>query len=333
MTVTVLLPFHREKEWLDEAIRSLADQTYRDVELILIDSHSDEKTRSIAEKWITKDSRCTLTDSTKPGLVAALNTGIMNSHGTFIARMDADDIAHPQRIEKQVDYLQTHPDISVVGTQTEVFPATSANEGFRWFVEWQNRLVTPADHFLNRFIEAPVAHPSVMMRRALFERWGMYSEEPVPEDYELWLRWMSQGVYFAKLEEKLLQWRDRPQRLTRSDPHYAEEAFWQVKLKYLIPVLLEVQSRFCRVVVCGGSKHIRRKTEELLQRGIRVDAVTDVTDRPSSLLPFLPAQTLMNDGDTFVINLIGKRDARQPIRQFLISQGFQEGESFLMCGG
>ena len=98
---------------------------------------------------------------------------------------------------------------------------------------WTNGLLTHEEIALARFVESPLAHPSVMFRRSLVERWGGYAEGAFPEDYELWLRWLDAGVRMEKLADPLLIWNDSPTRLSRRDPRYAAEAFYRVKARYL----------------------------------------------------------------------------------------------------
>ena len=82
-------------------------------------------------------------------------------------------------------------------------------------MDWQNQILSPKQHWVNRFKESPVAHPTVMFRRELIDEHGLYSVKPIPEDYELWLRWMENGIRFAKIAEKLFVWTDSSNRLSR----------------------------------------------------------------------------------------------------------------------
>jgi glycosyltransferase involved in cell wall biosynthesis len=223
--VSVVLPFTNEKELLKEAVDSLLAQSFSDFELLLVDNGDDDNTRRVASAY--SDERIIRLNEPTRGIAFALNTGIRHARGTYIARMDADDIAHRQRLEIQLNYLEEHAEIGAVACRTALFPATTENEGFRLFVSWQNSLLSPEDHFINRFIESPVAHPSMMFRKKLIEQMGYYSTDEVPEDYELWLRWMDNSIAIAKLEDELFHWRDREKRLSRTGSCYSEESFFR----------------------------------------------------------------------------------------------------------
>jgi hypothetical protein len=181
----------------------------------------------------------------------------------MIARMDADDSSHPQRLVRQVQYLDDHPDTGAVATQTSFRSSLDKNEGYGLFVDWQNSIIESEEHFLYRFIESPVAHPTMCFRKSLVERFGSYNTGPVPEDYELWLRWMDNGVRIYKIPERLHRWNDHPGRLSRNHDNYSREAFFTVKCRYLARWMLRELPPEKKIIVCGSSK-IGRKRAQLL---------------------------------------------------------------------
>jgi hypothetical protein len=122
--------------------------------------------------------------------------------------MDADDISYPDRLQLQFEFFEKNPAIDVVASQTAFVSDIPGSEGFSIFVDWQNSIIRPEDHALYRFIESPLAHPTVMFRRKLIKKFGLYSTRAVPDDYEMWLRWMDHGVPFYKIPQPLLAWND-----------------------------------------------------------------------------------------------------------------------------
>lgn len=328
--ISVLLPFHHEGSLLEEAIESVRRQHCNEWEMILVDSHADDRTRSIAARYTLSDPRIRMVLANAPGISAALNTGLSECAGAYIARMDADDRMHPERLLKQADFLDSHASIDLVASRCTVFPGTPENEGYRLFVAWQNEIMTPEDHRRNRFIESPIAHPSVMFRRSLIDRYGGYRDDGVPEDYELWLRWMDAGVRISKLPEFLLEWRDHSGRLSRNHPDYSLDAFLRVKARYLASWLQQHLPGDRPLVVCGGSRNIRNKLEFLQGEGIRFDAYTDVVNRPGHPLRYIPVSELPTPGTAFFINLIAQRGIRDQIRQLFNDRGYREEIDFLM---
>jgi glycosyltransferase involved in cell wall biosynthesis len=328
--VSIVLPFVNEGDLLREAVQSITAQTYSNFELLLIDNHANSSTVSIAKEFASTDRRLHILQENIRGISHALNTGISAAKGELIARMDADDIAHPERIKKQVEHLIQNPDTGVVSCSTTLFPENENNKGFREFISWQNGLLTAEDHQMQRFIESPLAHPAVMIRKNLFDTYGLYSTGNLPEDYELWLRLMDHGVKFEKLPQVLLHWRDRPQRLSREHSNYHETAFTKVRSHYLARCLSKFSNK--KIVVCGSSKNIQSKIKVLEQEGVMIYGVTDVNEHSGNRRLFIPIEELSPLQDYFVLNLIARRDLRQPIHDLLQSKGFIEGSDFLMAG-
>lgn len=170
--MSILLPFHNATATLDRAVESITGQTFRDWELLLVDNGSTDDGPLLAEKWRGQDSRIKLTSCLEKGIANALNHGLTLIESPYIARMDADDWSHPSRLEKQINYLDQHPELGVVSCQTTFQSTSPKSEGYEHFVNWQNSIITPEEHTINRFKESPVAHPTVMFRRALVEQYG-----------------------------------------------------------------------------------------------------------------------------------------------------------------
>lgn len=327
--VSILLPFHDAAATLDAAIASIIDQSFKDHELILIDNASADEGPAMAEQWAALDSRVRLIHQPEIGVAYALNAGFAAAKASLVARMDADDISHHERLEKQVTFLDAHPEVGVVGTRTTFSTSVERSEGMRAFVEWQNGLIDTQTHFLKRFVDAPLAHPTVMFRRDLVASYGGYSTDPLPEDHELWLRWMDNGVQFAKLPEDLLQWNDHPQRLSRNHPNYSVEAFYRTKVHWLARWLRRTL-RGRPVVVAGTSALCLERTRLLEAEGIPVMGFTDVKQRDMKGYAFIPHLELPAAGEVFIVPFISQRGTGDRIAGFLTSRGLMEGEDFIL---
>ena len=199
----------------------------------------------------------------------------------------------------------------------------------RSFVEWQNALITPSEHFVKRFIDAPLAHPTVMFRRELVERHGGYSTGPVPEDHELWLRWLDAGVRFEKLPEELLIWNDHPLRLSRTHPNYSVHSFYRTKVKWLAKWLQRILEG--RTVIVAGTSTLCRERANLLENeGIKVYAFTDVRHRELTCHRFIAHNELPPGDEAFVVSFISQRGTGERIAAFLTSRGMMEGRDFIL---
>lgn len=328
--ISVILPFRNAASTLDEAIASIAAQTCTDWELLLIDNASSDASTEIARRWADRDERIRVIHEPSIGIAHALNTGLQHAQGRYIARMDADDISHPERLAKQVAYMDAHPEIGVLGTRTHFVTTVEKSSGMQWFVRWQNAIISPHEHYVKRFVDAPLAHPTVLFRRELVERHGNYNTGPLPEDHELWLRWMDAGVRFAKLPEELLTWNDHAQRLSRTHANYSTEAFFSTKVKWLAKWLKRKLDG--RPVIIAGTSNLCQQRARLLEaEGIAISAFTDVKPREVMGYTFIPHNALPPSGEAFIVSFISQRGTGDRIAEFLVSSGLVEGEDFILA--
>lgn len=328
--VSILLPFRNGAHTLDAAVESVVAQACTDWDLLLIDNASMDEGPSIAQHWADRDARIKVLHEAHVGIAHALNTGLAHATGKYIARMDADDISHPERLAKQVAYLDAHQQIGVLGTRTAFASTVEKNSGMRAFVHWQNAILSPHEHYIKRFVDAPLAHPTVLFRREVMEQHGGYDTGPVPEDHELWMRWMDVGVRFAKLPEELLTWNDHAGRLSRTHPHYSVEAFFQTKVKWLGRWLH--RTLHGRPVIVAGSSRMCQDRAALLEvEGISVQAFTDVSGRGVPGRSFIPHDRLPPPGEAFIVSFISQRGTGERIAAYLTSRDLVEGTDFILA--
>jgi glycosyltransferase involved in cell wall biosynthesis len=349
--VSVVLPVHNAAATVARAVASVQAQTFADWELLAVDDGSTDATRAILLELAASDPRVRVLDIARAGIVAALNAGVAAASSPLIARMDADDEAHPERLAVQYRFLQENPDIGVVGCLVEFGGDRAASAGYALHVDWINTLVGPEQIALNRFVEAPFAHPSVMFRQQLVEDHGGYRDGDFPEDYELWLRWLDADVRMAKVPRPLLTWYDRPDRLSRTDKRYDPEAFFRLKAVWLAEWLRRaeqdrsLQARYDRgpdaaspirpIYVWGAGRPTRQRAAYLESHGIAIAGYLDVdakkTGKKVAGRPVLPASALPPADEAFVLGYVSTRGARDHIRAELVRRGYREGRDFLMC--
>lgn len=322
-------------ETLGDAVRSILSQSFSDFELLLIDDHSNDSSRELAEEFQQKDKRVRLLLSPAHGIAAALRYGFSQSRAKFIARMDADDLSDPRRFASQVSFMEQNEDIGVLATRVEHQAGSENSKGMDEFVKWNNSLHTPSEIYRARFIESPLVHPTVMFRREVALRYGVWRSGEFPEDYELWLRWLESGVRIEKLETSLLSWRDSPLRLSRNSKSYDTDAFYQTKTPYLARYLARKLKGKKRLVVLGAGRETRRRVGYLLQRGVRIDAWVDVDPtkigRVYSGAEVIPTSELATVSDTMVLSYLAARGQREQAVSLLNSLSYQECEDYILC--
>lgn len=326
--ISVILPFRNAAETLDDALRGLLADGDPALEVIAIDDGSEDGGRARAEAWTRKDVRVRVVQGPRQGLVAALRAGLDCARGGLIARMDADDICHPARLSRQRTFLAAHPRVGAAGTRVEAVAAGgSVGEGLLRYVAWQNGLLTPEDHRRERFVESPLCHPSVMMRRGAFEAVGGYRDTAGPEDYDLWLRLVAAGYELAKVPEVLLSWRHQAGRATFSDPRYAPERFRETKAPFLAAALSRMPRE--RRVLWGAGPTGRKLARELARHGLCFELIIDIDpDKLGRTLrgAAIASPDALEAGRDVVVGAVGARGARELIRAELEARGFREGE-------
>jgi len=320
----VWLPAFNAEATLAAAVESVRRQTFRDWRLLLVDDGSTDRTPEIAAGLAARDERIRVLRIPHGGIVAALLAAAAASDASRFARMDADDLAHPRRFERQ---LASSADI--VGARTRITGAQG--QGMNTFIHWQNSLLTHEDHVRELFVESPLAHPTALVRRSAYDRAGGYRVQDGPEDYDLWIRMWETGARFEKVPRILLDWSDAPGRLTRSSPDYSEEAFRRVKLAHLArhPVL-----RGGRVTVWGAGPVGRRWMRDLRAIGIEVACAIDIDPRKigrvvAGGVRILTPEDAFAAGTSAVLGAVGSRGARAIIRRRLLARKLVEGADFL----
>lgn len=204
--ISVILAAYNAEATIAEAVASILNQTHTDFELIIVNDGSTDRTLSVIQS-IT-DSRITLINNSQNlGLVKSLNIGITQAQGEYIARHDADDLSHPDRFTKQIQHLQTHPSIALLGTSRQTLLAngkTRTDKPKKLYPSFTDMLKT------NCFV-----HGSVMIRKSVLAQLGGYDQRFLSsEDYELFLR-ITQQHTAANLEQPLYTIRRHADRLTQ----------------------------------------------------------------------------------------------------------------------
>jgi glycosyltransferase involved in cell wall biosynthesis len=323
--VSVILPLYNAASTLEAAVASIFQQTHADWELLLLDDGSTDRSSEVARSFSQQDLRIRYISLPHQGIVSTLNHGLDLAQGNFIARMDADDICFPDRLGKQLGFLNQHPEVDVVSCQVDFGGNRITQAGYAAHVEWINGIITPDDHFACRFVDAPIAHPSVMWRKTVSDKYGIYHEGKFPEDFELWLRWMEQGARFAKVPEVLMTWNDPPERLSRQDDRYAPEAFYEVKCQYLNRILPKD-----RPIWLWGAGRVSRKrfaTLKILAGYIDVDPKK--IGKTFDGLPVVSHQDI--PPQAYILSAVANRDARIEIKKYLKSTGRQPVQDFYLC--
>ena len=333
--MSVVLPVRDGAETLETAVRSVLSSRDDGFELVCVDDGSRDATPAILARAAADDARVRVIRTEPRGIVAALDLALREARGTYVARMDADDEMHPDRIAAQRTLLEARRELVLVGCLVESFREGGLAAGYRIYTEWVNRLVEPAEIEREAFVECPIPHPTWMFRRAAVLELGGYRERPWPEDLDLLYRLLAAGHRVGKVPRPLYRWRDHARRLSRTDPRYDRRAFARVKAHFL-PRLHPMPA----AVVWGAGQTGRRFSRLLASEGLATRAFLDVN--PARIgthwrgIPILsPARVAERLGawrgeGVWILGAVASRGARGEIRRELARAGLDEGADFLM---
>ncbi|MFI3271207.1 MAG: glycosyltransferase [Pseudomonadota bacterium] len=355
--VSVLMPVWNGAACVSDTLESLLAQSFTDFEIIAVDDGSTDQTLSILQAYAAKDARVRPISVAHGGIVHALNAGLSHARGDYVARMDADDFCHPDRLALQVAYLDEHPETGLVASRVSFGGDAETCHGFMHYINWSNGLLSHADMFAARFRESPLVHPTVMFRRTLVDLHGPYAEGPFPEDYELWLRFFAAGVRMAKLPQNLVTWNDPPNRLTRTHDNYSDDAFASLRARYLAAHLHtqispsqacgqtteHTPAQTCgqnagqarEVYILGAGRMARRRARHLLDHGVAIAAWIDIDPkkvgnivegrRVLSLDQMPPPKTAM------FVAYLAQHGASDELVSVLAVRGYVQGVDFILA--
>ncbi|HSA06013.1 MAG TPA: glycosyltransferase [Candidatus Gastranaerophilales bacterium] len=224
--ISVLMPVYNGAKYLKEAIDSILAQSFKDFEFLIINDASTDNSAEIIKSY--SDNRINFLNNEKNiGLAASLNKGLDIAKGEYIARMDQDDISLPQRLQKQIEFMNKNPEIDICGSWIKFFGEMNF---VAKYAQSHKQIVS------NMFTSSPFAHPSVIIKKERFDQHNLrYNPDlKTAEDYELWTR-ASKYLKFANIQEVLLNYRTSPSQMTKSTSALdeANKIIWKTQLKNL----------------------------------------------------------------------------------------------------
>lgn len=323
------MPVREIRAYSHQAISSILDQSQKNLELILIGQADQAPPTELQPdkriRWITRE---------QPGIISALNAGLATAKGQYIARMDDDDIAHPDRFSIQLDHLLTHQ-LDICGARVQFFSQSEQiGEGNQRYVSWLNSLTSPDAIKQSIFIESPIPHPTFFAHKNIWEQLGGYQDNDWPEDYDLLLRAWQLGLAMGKPKQVLLDWREHSNRLTYTDSRYSRQAFVNAKAATLCQSNDAFGINPRPIWIAGTGRNSRNWFDALQDNGVQVEGFVDL-DRPDikSFKRGKPVVSYENFEaeivNRFLIIALGSNDARLRCIDWCVSAGMVEMADFI----
>ncbi|HGF6562056.1 glycosyltransferase [Providencia sp. wls1922] len=226
--VSVILPVYNAEKFLHDSLNSVINQSYSNLEIIVIDDGSSDNSLSIIKNF--NDKRIKIISRENKGLIHSLNEGLNIAKGNYIARMDADDIARSDRIETQLKFLLKNKDISIVGSYANLIDENGVNIGIKKKPSSDLTIKTIC------FFGSPFIHPAVMFNKLLIKEQLYYSNEFIhAEDYELWSRLVAcEKFKFFNIKDTLLDYRIVSTSVSRKYENQQKQSHQDIIKKYFL---------------------------------------------------------------------------------------------------
>lgn len=329
------MPCFNAQQTVMRAINSIQAQSMTDWELIVVDDGSEDQSANIVADIADKDPRVRLIKKPHEGVVAASNAGFEVSRGTLIARMDADDVSLSTRLEKQCLALANDSNLGAVSCLAHFAGDADTAGGYTHHVNWANQQSNSEQINLNRFIDLPFPHPTIMYRREMVKDYGGYRHGNFPEDYEMILRWISAGASIGKVNEYLYDWHDPPSRLSRNDSRYDMSAFHACKAPHLSQAISHCGLQNRELWIWGAGRPARKCAQALEDAWKPAAGFIDIDPRKIGRFihgkPVITSAQLPTIDQSIIASYVGTRGAREKIRDELLATGRVEGRDFWIC--
>ena len=327
--VSVLLPVRDAAATLAASLHSVSRQRLRELECIVVDDGSRDESLAIARRHARGDPRFRVLAEPARGLVPALARGLAECRAPLVARHDADDCMHRDRLALQAAALDAAPELAGVGCHVRLFPRGALGPGMRAYERWLASVRTPGDVRREAFVECPLAHPTLVLRRDALATHA-YRDCGWPEDYDLVLRLLGAGRELGIVPRRLLAWRHGPARLSQRSAVYAPDRFTACKAHHLASGLLARERRYW---LWGYGGTGRALAKALRAHGRHPDAIVElhprrIGQRIQGARVIAPHDLGAPGALPLVVSVAGE-EARGLIRAELARRGFREGSDYV----
>jgi len=234
MKISIIMPVKNAGLFLEECLDSILNQSIDNWELIAIDDNSSDNSVHILTRYASNDHRIKTITNTSSGIITALRLAYANANGTYITRMDADDIMLPQKLELLLEPLSINGPRSLSVGLVQYFSETTLGEGYRSYANWLNELTSHSMNFDSIYKECTIPSPAWMLHREDLDRCGAFDSNVYPEDYDLAFRMRADNLKVYPTKEIVHLWRDHPTRSSRTHDNYKDNTFLPLKVNHFL---------------------------------------------------------------------------------------------------
>lgn len=255
------MPFKNAGPYLENCLASIVSQNYRHWELIAVDDHSTDHSLAVAKCFSQQYGKVTIATNKGYGIIDALQTGYSLSQGTYITRMDADDLMSPDKLSLMTEALDKHGLQNIAIGLVSYFSEAPLGEGYKKYSSWLNDLTKTKRNYNEIYKECSIPSPNWMVLRSDFEKCGGFQKNTYPEDYDLAFRFRALGLNIIPILSVTHYWRDHASRASRNDPNYLDNRFTEIKIKHF---LISDHRPKEALIVWGAGKKGKKIAKELI---------------------------------------------------------------------
>jgi len=322
------MPVKNAERYLDDCLNSIHQQDFKNWELIAIDDHSEDQSKSILQEWSEKDARIIFHDNLGKGIIEALRFAYSKSKGDLIHRMDADDLMPIHKLETLVQLLTQHGKGHVATGKVKYFAEGGVSDGYLKYEQWLNDLVDHQNHWDQLYQECVIASPCWLIHREDLDGCGAFEPNDYPEDYDLVFRFYQHQLKICTTDQLLHLWRDHSERTSRNHVHYQANSFFALKLKYFFQLDRDPKRP---LVIWGAGPKGKRLAKMLKEKGEAFEWISNNPNKHGKDIYGKIMQSykaIVQQNNPQLIITVAQRNAKKEILSFLHENGLKEKEDF-----
>ena len=294
--ISVLMPMKNASPYLQDCIDSIINQTYENWELLVVNDHSTDDSEKIMKKYCNDQQRIQLYKNNGSGIIDALKLAYSKSIGSYITRMDADDIMNANKLSALYDQLESKGKGWVVTGCVKYFSSNKQlNEGYLQYEKWINTLTRKETNYSEIYKECVIPSPCWLINKEDLDQIGGFNSSIYPEDYDLAFRMFYGGIQITGVKGVLHLWRDYPERTSRNDPNYSNNAFPLIKTYYFLKHELITNED---LILWGAGKKAKAIAKIFIEKKI---IFKWITNNPKKIGKHIYGQKIINT-DNIIIN-------------------------------
>ncbi len=315
--VSILIPFKNTETYIEACLVSILNQTYTNWELIIVDDGSTDSSFDIVETFAKTDSRITLLKNNGSGIIEALRLAFKHSKGTFITRMDSDDIMRSHKLEVLANNLIKYGAQHVAIGMVRYFCEGGINAGYKLYETWLNDLTKTGNNYDDIYKECVVPSPCWMINRTDLIACDAFNPNRYPEDYDLTFRFYKHNFKCIPCHDVIHDWRDYSTRTSRTHEHYAANHFLDIKMRYFLELDYNPNKS---LVVWGAGGKGKKVAQILIEKNM---PFIWICDNPNKIgkniygVTLAPFNTLASIENPQSIVTVANKEAQIEIRNYM----------------